>query len=103
MYEVEIALLRGDVSGRFGPEFLTEVEQLQHFFQGKEIDSRSYILDVWTLLKNDAKAKKADPREPLERLYDLVAEAALFPHLNEEQLNHRLIAWLAGKELLVTA
>jgi len=96
MYEVEIALLRGDVAGRFGQEFLTEVEQLQHFFKGKEIESRSYILDVWTLLKNDAKAKKADPREPLERLYDMVAEAALFPHLNEEQLNHRLIAWLAG-------
>ncbi|MNW64883.1 hypothetical protein D3C74_432110 [compost metagenome] len=96
MYEVEIALLRGDVAGRFGQEFLTEVEQLQHFFKGKEIESRSYILDVWTLLKNDAKAKKADPREPLERLYDMVTEAALFPHLNEEQLNHRLIAWLAG-------
>ncbi|MFS0857740.1 deoxyribonuclease IV [Paenibacillus taichungensis] len=103
MYEAEIALLRGDVAGRFGPEFLTEVEQLHHFFKGKEIESRSYVLDIWTLLKNDAKAKKADPREPLERLYDLVAEAALFPHLNEEQLNHRLIAWLAGKEIFVTA
>jgi deoxyribonuclease-4 len=32
----------------------------------------------------------------LERLYDMVTEAALFPHLNEEQVKHRLIAWLAG-------
>ncbi|WP_342556268.1 deoxyribonuclease IV [Paenibacillus sp. FSL R7-0652] len=96
MYEIEIALLRGDVEGRFGQEFLNEVEQLQHFFKGKELDSRAYVLDVWTLLKNDAKAKKADPREPLERLYDMVIEAELFPNLNEEQINHRLIAWLAG-------
>ncbi|CAH1203400.1 MULTISPECIES: deoxyribonuclease IV [Paenibacillus] len=103
MYEVEIALLRGDVAGRFGQSFLAEVEQLHHFFEGKEINPRSYILDVWNLLKNDAKAKKADPREPLERLYDMVTESALFPDLSEEQLNHRLIAWLAGKELLVTA
>jgi deoxyribonuclease-4 len=96
MYEIEIALLRGDVEGRFGQEFLSEVEQLKHFFKGQELDSRAYVLDVWTLLKNDAKAKKADPREPLERLYDMVTEASLFPHLNEEQINHRLIAWLAG-------
>ncbi|MFF2908739.1 deoxyribonuclease IV [Paenibacillus sp. NPDC057934] len=103
MYEVEIALLRGNVSERFGPEFLQEVEELHSFFAKLEIDSRQYVLDIWNLLKNDAKAKKADPREPLERLYDHVAAAGLFPALSEEGINQRLIAWLAGKQILVNA
>ncbi|ULO06463.1 deoxyribonuclease IV [Paenibacillus sp. 19GGS1-52] len=103
MYEVEIALLRGDVAERFGPEFMQEVEMLHVFFAKQELDSRQYVLDVWELLKNDAKAKKADPREPLERLYDNVANAGLFPQLSEQAINHRLIAWLAGKQLLINA
>lgn len=103
MYEAEIALLRGNVSERFGDVFLAEVEELHAFFHKLELDPRGYILDVWSVLKNDAKAKKADPREPMERLYDYVAEAALFPELSEEAVNHRLVAWLAGKQLLVNA
>ncbi|ETT45674.1 endonuclease IV [Paenibacillus sp. FSL R7-269] len=103
MYEVEIALLRGNVAERFGAEFLQELEELHTFFAKQELDSRRYVLDVWELLKNDAKAKKADPREPLERLYDQVIAAGLFPQLSEEAVNHRLIAWLAGKQLLVKA
>ncbi|WP_379132489.1 deoxyribonuclease IV [Paenibacillus sp. sgz500958] len=97
MYEVEIALLRGNVAERFGPEFLADVQELRTFFEALEIDRRQYVLDVWTVLKNDAKAKKADPREPLERLYDYVAESAMFPNLSEEAINQRLIAWLAGQ------
>jgi deoxyribonuclease IV len=97
MYEVEIALLRGNVAERFGPEFIEDVEKLREFFANKEIDSRQFVLNVWEMLKNDAKAKKADPREPLERLYDEVIAAELFPQLSEEAINHRLIAWLAGK------
>ncbi|MNC31770.1 putative endonuclease 4 [compost metagenome] len=103
MYEVEIALLRGTVAERFGTEFLNEVEELHAFFAKQELDPRQYVLNVWELLKNDAKAKKADPREPLERLYDTVAAAHLFPQLSEEAVNQRLIAWLAGKQLLVNA
>lgn len=103
MYEVEIALLRGNVAERFGAEFLQELEELHAFFAKQELDSRRYVLEVWELLKNDAKAKKADPREPLERLYDQVIAAGLFPQLSEEAVNHRLIAWLAGKQLLVKA
>ncbi|GAK40992.1 deoxyribonuclease IV [Paenibacillus urinalis] len=103
MYEAEIALLRGNVTERFGEAFWGDVEKLDHFFSGQDIHSRSFILDTWTVLKNDAKAKKADPREPLERLYDLAAGADLFPELSEEALNHRLIAWLAGKEAMVKA
>ncbi|AIQ67395.1 deoxyribonuclease IV [Paenibacillus graminis] len=103
MYEVEIALLRGTVAERFGAEFLNEVEELHAFFAKQELDPRQYVLNVWELLKNDAKAKKADPREPLERLYDTVAAAQLFPQLSEEAVNQRLIAWLAGKQLLVNA
>ncbi|MGM1019455.1 MAG: deoxyribonuclease IV [Bacillota bacterium] len=102
MYEVEIALLRGNVKERFGDEFLGQVEQLHSFFKKQDVDVRNFVLDTWTLLKNDAKAKKADPREPLERLYDMVTEAALFPELSEEHINHRLIAWFASSHLPVT-
>lgn len=102
MYEVEIALLRGDVTERFGDSFLTEMEMLNSFFAKRDIKQRAFVLDTWTLLKNDAKARKADPREPLERLYDLVLEANLFPDYTEEQINFRLIGWLAAKDLSVT-
>ncbi len=100
MYEVEIALLRGTVGERFGPGFAEDVEKLHAFFASQEIDPRAFTLDVWTVLKNDAKAKKADPREPLDRLYDLAVEAAVLPNASEEELNKRLIGVLAGKEAL---
>lgn len=100
MYEIEIALLRGDVAGRFGNEFVEDVQKIHHFFEGQGIEARPYVLDTWGVLKNDAKARKADPREPLERLYDLLVADGLFTALNEEQINKRLIAWLAGKNAL---
>ncbi|WDM23290.1 deoxyribonuclease IV [Paenibacillus polymyxa] len=102
MYEVEIALLRGNVKERFGDEFLGQVEQLHSFFKKQGVDVRKFVLDTWALLKNDAKARKADPREPLERLYDMITEAALFPDLSEEHINQRLIAWFASSHLPVT-
>lgn len=102
MYEIEIALLRGNVKERFGDGFLSQVELLHSFFKKQDVDVRKYVLDTWTLLKNDAKAKKADPREPLERLFDMITEAALFPELSEEHINQRLIAWFAGSQLPVT-
>ncbi|NGZ76003.1 deoxyribonuclease IV [Saccharibacillus alkalitolerans] len=100
MYEIEIALLRGTVGERFGSGFAEDVEKLHTFFAAQNLDPRAFTLDVWSLLKNDAKAKKADPREPLERMYDLALEAAVLPGLSEEDLNKRLIAVLAGKEAL---
>ncbi|SFI99638.1 Endonuclease IV [Paenibacillus sp. UNC496MF] len=103
MYEAEIALLRGDASNRFGGEFLEDVERLHHFFGKQDIDHRQYVLDVWDVLKTDAKAKKADPREPMDRLYDLVAEHRVLPELSEEAVNQRITAWFAGKTLLVNA
>ena len=96
MYEVEIALLSGDVAGRFGESFVDDVERLADFFKKADIDRRAYTLGVWDVLKSDAKARKADPREPLERLYDEVMAAQLFGGLTEEQINQRLVAWLAG-------
>lgn len=102
MYEIEIALLRGNVKERFGDGFLSQVELLHSFFKKQDVDVRKYVLDTWTLLKNDAKAKKADPREPLERLFDMITEAVLFPELSEEHINQRLIAWFAGSQLPVT-
>lgn len=104
MYEAEIALLRGDVEERFGGNFMEDVERLHHLLGKQNIDPRVFTLSVWELLKNDAKAKKADPREPLERLYDLiVASGELSSELTEEQINHRITAWLAGKRLLLEA
>lgn len=95
MYEVEIALLRGELQQRFGDEFMEHLEMLQFFFNKKEIEHRSFILNTWEVLKSDAKARKADPREPMERLYDMVVEERLFPELTEEQINHRLTAWFS--------
>ncbi|MFX3635117.1 MAG: deoxyribonuclease IV [Candidatus Pristimantibacillus sp.] len=104
MYETEIALLRGDAMERYGQSFFDHVERLHHFFGKQDIDHRAFILSTWEMLKNDAKAKKADPREPMERLFDLVAESDALPgDLTEEQINQRLTAWFAGKQLLVNA
>jgi deoxyribonuclease-4 len=101
MYEAEIALLRGDAEERFGGEFLTDVERLHHFFAKEDIHPRAYVLSTWEVLKTDAKAKKADPREPIERLYDLVTEhGVLSEEYSEEAVNQRLTACLAGKDWL---
>ncbi|MDO3408651.1 deoxyribonuclease IV [Saccharibacillus sp. CPCC 101409] len=100
MYEIEIALLRGNAGERFGAGFAEDVEKLHAFFAAEGIDPRTFTLDTWTLLKSDAKAKKADPREPLERLYDRAIEAAVLPGLSEEELNKRLVTVLAGREAL---
>ena len=74
-----------------------------HFFGKQDIDHREFVLDIWDVLKNDAKAKKADPREPMDRLYQLVAENRILPELSEEAINQRITAWFAGKALLVNA
>ena len=103
MYEAEIALLSGNLSGRFGGEFLDHVERIDFLLGKKDIHFRDFVLNTWELLKNDAKAKKADGREPLERLYDILHEENLFSDLSEEQINQRLIVWLAGKEILKKA
>ena len=103
MYEVEIALLRGNVMDRFGAEFVEDVERIGHFFGQEGVHHRDYILSVWHELKNDPKAKKADKREPMERLYDRLEDAALFPDLTEEEINQRLTAWLSGADLRTTA
>jgi deoxyribonuclease-4 len=99
MYEAEIALLRGDHRERFGDEFLAHVEELAAFFGGKDVHHRNFIVSTWDTLKSDAKAKKADPREPMDRLYDMILEDKLFANLSEEQINHRLTAWLAGVDV----
>jgi deoxyribonuclease-4 len=104
MYEAEIALLRADVEERFGGGFLEDVERLHHFYDKSGIVPRRYVLETWELLKSDAKARKADPREPLERLYDLAIEnKVLDGDYSEEQINLRLTASLAGKEWLKQA
>ncbi|MFC5531634.1 deoxyribonuclease IV [Cohnella yongneupensis] len=101
MYEAEIAMLRGDTSKRFGGQFLEDVERLHFHFDKEDIHHRIYVLQTWELLKSDAKARKADPREPMERLYDMLIEQRILSgELSEEAINHRLLGWLAGKEWL---
>ncbi len=100
MYEAEIALLSGSAEQRFGGEFLEDVAKIDHFFRKQSVDSREFIVQTWELLKSDAKAKKADPREPMERLYDDIMENRLFPDMDEQQINHRLTAWFASKQIL---
>lgn len=102
MYEAEIALLTGKAAERFGTDFLDHVERLHHFFNKQELDPREYVLQTWDVLKNDAKAKKADGREPMERLYDMIAAENVLADLSEEQINQRLTAWFAGKHVLQT-
>jgi len=99
MYEMEIALLRGNAVEHFGETLIEEVAKLQALFKSQDIDPRQFVLNTWELLKSDAKAKKADPREPLERLYDIVAESGVLSELSEEQVNQRIIAVLSGQEL----
>lgn len=97
MYEAEIALLRGNAEEHFGEAFVEDIERLKHFFASKEINPSNYIAQIWELLKTDAKAKKADSREPLERLYDMVIEEnVLSKELEEAQVNQRLVALLSG-------
>ncbi len=103
MYDAEIALLRGDGMERFGERFFDQLERLHHFLGKQEIDRRTYVLSVWETLKGDAKARKADPREPLERLYDLTREGGEFADLSEEELNKLITFWFAGKQILVNA
>lgn len=101
MYEAEIAMLRGTTMERFGDEFLEDVERLHYFFDKVGIDSRLYVLGTWELLKSDAKARKADPREPMERLYDMLMEQrVLSEDFSEEAINQRLLGFLAGHEWL---
>lgn len=102
MYEVEIALLAGTLSDRFGPDFLEDVKKLQKFFHdsgvaGAPDGGREYIIGTWDVLQ-DRKARKEDGREPMERLYDMVIEADLFPEHTEEQVNHRIVAFFAASK-----
>jgi deoxyribonuclease-4 len=97
MYEAEIALLRGDADKRFGADYVEDVARLTQFFAGREIDSQNFILGTWELLRTDAKAKKADKREPMERLYDMIIEDKLFPELDEKAINQRLIGFFSGQ------
>lgn len=101
MYEVEIALLRGDVPQHFGQAFVEDVEKLHYFFAQQNIVPQQFRDATWELLKSDAKAKKADPREPMERLYDMIMEGqALSQDLSEAEINQRLTAVLSGQNLV---
>ncbi|WP_058301482.1 deoxyribonuclease IV [Gorillibacterium timonense] len=100
MYEAEMALLRGNAEERLGVGYVEDVAKLTRFFAGREIDRRNFIDSTWELLRTDPKAKKADKREPMERLYDIVVEEGVFPELGEKDINMRLIGFFAGTDAL---
>lgn len=103
MYEAEIALLRGDAEKRLGTEYVEDVERLTRFFAERGIDRRHYVESTWEVLRTDPKAKKADKREPMERLYDMIADGGIFPELGEKDINMRLIGFFAGPDALPIA
>lgn len=95
MYRAEIALLRGMTNDRLGSEFAQDVDRIRTAL-GSEMGAagREFVLSTWTDLQ-DKKARTADPREPMQRLHDLVVGHNLFPDYSEEQINHRLIGYFA--------
>lgn len=94
MYEVEIALLRNQTEERFGQNFLEDIERVDYFLKKQDLDPIESVRNFWEDLQ-DKKKKKEDKREPLERFYDLIHEHRILPELSEEQVNFRLIGWLA--------
>jgi len=96
MYEAEIALLRGNALERFGAEFADDVAQIECLVQAETgAGGREFVLGTWNQLQ-DRKARLADPREPMQRIHDLIVAADLFPALSEEQINHRIVAYFAS-------
>lgn len=95
MYEAEIALLSNRIQDRFGLSFIEDVERLNYFFEQQDMHPQDSVQQIWHDLQ-DKKKKKEDKREPLERFYDLAEEHQIFPDLSEEQINHRIIGWLAN-------
>lgn len=100
MYEAEIALLSNRAEERFGDTFLEDVDRLHQLFKREGIadgaGGRAFVTSTWETLR-DQKQKAADKREPMERLYDLVASHKLFPDYTEEQMNQRLVGYFASK------
>ncbi|MBE3594057.1 MAG: deoxyribonuclease IV [Candidatus Carbobacillus altaicus] len=119
MYEIEIALLMGNVEERFGKSFWADVERIDHFFlhhepyatwyrtpiEGKS-GARSVVLHLWDVFRTSSRKgrKKGagdmslvldDLLEPMPRLYREIRRHGLFPELSEEAVNHRLIGWFA--------
>lgn len=96
MYEIEIALLRGTVTERFGAEFINDVQQVHHAFGASAgPQGRDFVLQTWELLAGK-KARTADPREPMQRLHDVLVQKNVFPDYSEEQINHRIMGYFAG-------
>lgn len=96
MYEAEIALLTGRSSERLGEQFVADSERIGQLVSASTgATGRQFVLGTWAELQ-DRKARTADPREPMQRIYDLVVEHGLFPDQTEEQINHRIIGYFAS-------
>lgn len=96
MYTIEIALLLDEVEERMGASFVADVAVIDQVLRLRGYTPVS-IRSLWEQFKGDAKARKADPREPLEQLYDLVVQEQLFPDLAEAHVLERIVCWLSGR------
>lgn len=95
MYEAEIALLTGTADTRFGNGFAADSDRIgQLVTQTTGAAGRDFVLGTWGQLQ-DKKVRLADPREPMQRIHDLVVANGLFPDYSEEQINHRIIGHFA--------
>lgn len=97
MYEAEIALLGGNAAGRFGDGFAADAESINELVRNETgAGGREFVLGTWQKLQ-DKKERTADPREPMQRIHDLVVANNLFPDLDEERINHRIIGSFAAE------
>ncbi len=95
MYEAEIALLKGQAIDRFGDGFAEDTARIGQLVTAQTgAGGRDFVLGTWQLLQDKAN-RTLDPREPMRRIHDLVVENALFPDYSEEQINHRIVGYLA--------
>ncbi len=96
MYEAEIALLTGNAPGRFGDGYAEDVDRIGQLVSANTgAPGREFVTGTWDLLQ-DRKNRVSDPREPIQRIHDLVVEHGLFPDYSEQDIYHRIIGHFAS-------
>ncbi|MBU6145092.1 MAG: deoxyribonuclease IV [Paenibacillaceae bacterium] len=94
MYRVEIAMLMNETAQRMGTQFMDDVQRIDDVLCRAGYTPAS-IVGMWDA-RAHAKARKADPREPLEQLYDIVAASGVGERWTERDGYERLVCWLAS-------
>jgi deoxyribonuclease-4 len=94
MYRVEIALLMNETVQRMGTAFIEDVQRIDDVLRHAGY-TPDLIVSMWDV-RAHAKARKADPREPLEQLYDIATASGLHEQWTQRDVYERLICWLAS-------